>query len=95
MRLSNRVIPLLLAVGMFLLPGGASACPFCDGGPSGTNEVKEAIFGEGFWFNLGAAASPFLVVLALVLAIHGVPTGRQFPASEHSLAEGAVNERTA
>jgi hypothetical protein len=51
-----------------------SACPFCDGGPSGTNEVQAAIFGENFWYHLSAVAVPFAVLLGLAAGIHfGAP----------------------
>ncbi len=57
------VLVLLVAVFSPLL-GSARACPFCDGGPSGVNPVKVAIFGEDFWPNLLAVAAPFGVFLA-------------------------------
>jgi hypothetical protein len=79
---------------MLLPPAAASACPFCEGGPSGTNEVKEAIFGDGFWFNLVAAALPFVITLALALVIHGAPRRPKGAATAEDLAEGAVDGRT-
>jgi hypothetical protein len=85
---------LLLTVGAVgLLPVTASACPFCEGGPSGVNEVKEAIFGDGFWFNLIAASLPFVVVFALALVIHGVPTGRTGAAVTGRLGQGGDDGR--
>jgi hypothetical protein len=56
-----------------LFVGSASraiACPFCDGGPSGVNEVKEAIFGADFLWNLGMVSMPFLVFAVIIAAIH-------------------------
>ena len=85
---------LLLTVGLILLlTATASACPFCEGGPSGRNEVNEAIFGDGFWFNLGAAALPFVFVFALAVAIHGVPTRRKTVRAEGPV-KGVVDGST-
>lgn len=67
---------LLLALALALaLPfaGSAGACPFCAGGPSGRNEVKETIFGPDFGPNLLAMALPFLVVGGVVAGIHFLP----------------------
>lgn len=74
-----RTFLLLLTVVAVMVPATTSACPFCEGGPSGTNEVKEAIFGEGFLGNLVAVGLPFLFVFALTLAVHGLPTGQKHP----------------
>jgi hypothetical protein len=94
MRLLRKILPLLLIVGAVLLwPGPASACPFCEGGPSGRNEVQEAIFGDGFWFNFTAAALPFVVVAALVVVIHGGPTAREDAVATGRPEEGAVDGR--
>jgi hypothetical protein len=55
----------------------AAACPFCDGGAAGVNEVRRAVFGPDFWPNVLAAAAPFAVVAVAVLAVHsGPPWGR-------------------
>ena len=50
----------------------ASACPFCEAGPDGVgeNEVRQAIFGEEFWFHLFAIAAPLLVLSGTVALIH-------------------------
>jgi hypothetical protein len=73
----RRVGLLFVLVLALALPfaGRAGACPFCDGGPSGPNEVKEAVFGPDFWPNVLAMALPFLVVGAVVAGIHFLPQG--------------------
>jgi hypothetical protein len=78
---------------VLLIPAVAWACPFCDGGSSGRNEVNEAIFGDGFWFNLVAAGSPFVVALALALVIHGAPAGRKRVTTADGLATGVADGR--
>lgn len=65
-------LPLILGTSL-LFPVKAEACPFCDGGPSGRNEVREAIFGSDFGLNLFYMALPFAVFIGLVLLIHFGP----------------------
>lgn len=60
----------MVAIGAALMvilaiPTSAVACPFCDGGATGRNEVKAAIFGEGFGLHLLTIALPFMVVVLL------------------------------
>jgi hypothetical protein len=94
MRPTKVTFRLLLTVGLtLLLTATASACPFCEGGPSGRNEVNEAIFGDGFWFNVVAVALPFVFVGALAVAVHGVPVGRNSARAEGPV-KGAVDGRT-
>jgi hypothetical protein len=50
-----------------------SACPFCDGGPSGENEVQAAIFGDDFAFCLLATALPFLASGAVAAVVTTFP----------------------
>lgn len=72
----SRRLLILLALLVALLPlaSRVSACPFCDGGPSGVNEVKEAVFGASFWPHLLATAAPFGVLLGIAAALHfGLP----------------------
>jgi hypothetical protein len=90
---STRLLTLVLVAVVAFLPTAASACPFCDGGPSGTNEVRDAIFGAGFWFNLIAAGLPFMFILALALAIHGVPIRAKKSAPAATLVDGGVDDR--
>jgi hypothetical protein len=61
------------------LAPAASACPFCDGGPAGRNEVREVVFGSDFWPNLLVSAAPFAVVLAVAAAVHFGPPRRRQP----------------
>ena len=81
---------LLLLLVSGLQPAIALACPFCDGDPSGINPVKEAIFDEGFWFYLLAAALPFVLLLGVALVLLYTPVQ---PGTPHPL-EGAVHERS-
>ena len=76
----GRAVALALLVAV--APGPpALACPFCDGGPSGENRVRAAIFGDDFWFHFLAAALPFALVLAGTALLHfGLPRPRRtFP----------------
>jgi hypothetical protein len=74
-----RPAPVVLsAAGLVLatLAPAASACPFCDRGAAGRNEVRETVFGPDFWPNLLVAAAPFAVLLAVAAAVHFGPPGR-------------------
>ena len=67
MRPSQRPDIVTLAVAALLgFATAAPACPFCDGGPGGVNEVRREVFGPDFWPNLLAAAAPFGVAAAIV-----------------------------
>ena len=55
------------------------ACPFCDGGASGTNPVGEVIFGDDFWRNVCCSALPFAVLLAITALVYVAPSPRQDP----------------
>jgi hypothetical protein len=74
MRRATALRYVLLAYGaasvlVLLTTPGAVACPFCDGGPGGVNEVRRELFGPEFWPNLLAAAAPFGVVLGVVVVV--------------------------
>lgn len=51
----------------------AAACPFCDGGPAGVNEVRAEVLGPSFWPHAAAAAAPFAVLLGVAAAVHFGP----------------------
>ena len=70
------VVLALAGVALLALAPVAAACPFCDGGPDGRNEVREAIFGPDFWPNLLIAAAPFAVMGAVTAAVYFGPPGR-------------------
>lgn len=65
---------LLMVLGSFT---PATACPFCNGGPSGVNEVKEGIFNATFWPRVGAVLAPFPILGGIVAFIYFGPTGRK------------------
>jgi hypothetical protein len=65
---SVRILPLLA---LLLSPSDAAACPFCDGGPAGVNEVRREVFGPGFWLYALAAAAPFAALLVIAAVVHG------------------------
>jgi hypothetical protein len=74
----------------------SSACPFCDGGPSGTNEVKAVIFGEDFGFNLLATTLPFVALAGVVVFLSfGPPKARKLAGAESldSLSTGQEQVR--
>ena len=48
----------------------AAACPFCDGGPGGVNEVRAAIFGDDFWPTVGSLLLPFPIFLGIAALLH-------------------------
>lgn len=53
----------------------ATACPFCDGGPSGVNEVREGVFDANFWPRVAATLAPFPILAGIVALIYfGPPT---------------------
>lgn len=63
--------PVLVAV---MVPQ-ASACPFCDGGPSGVNEVRDGIFDQNFWPRVAATLAPFPILAGIVALIYFGPPG--------------------
>ena len=76
----------VMAGAVLLLAPEARACPFCDGGELGVNEVRAAVFGDDFWLHLSCTAAPFVIFLAVTALIHfgfpfpgrpAEPAGRQ------------------
>ena len=51
----------------------AAACPFCDGGPTGVNEVRSGVFDENFWPRAAATVAPFPVLAGIVALIYFSP----------------------
>ncbi len=51
----------------------ATACPFCDGGPSGVNEVREGVFDTNFWPRVAATLAPFPILAGIVALIYFGP----------------------
>lgn len=63
--------PVLVAV----FAARALACPFCDGGPSEVNEVREGVFDHNFWPRVAATLAPFPILAGIVALIYyGPPT---------------------
>ena len=56
----------LAGVLVLVLAPAAAACPFCDGGPDGVNEVRDGIFDEQFWPRVAATVAPFPVLAGVV-----------------------------
>jgi hypothetical protein len=72
------VLVLLALVALTTLAPKAEACPFCDGGPDGVNEVRDGIFDEHFWPRVAAIIAPFPVLAGIVALIYfGPPTFRR------------------
>lgn len=61
---------LFAAVTLLLDAMRAAACPFCDGGPSGVNDVKATIFGPDFWSNVGLMLLPFAAFALVTGGVH-------------------------
>lgn len=76
-----RVALLLIPLALFALAAvapTAAACPFCDGGPDGVNEVRDGVFDENFWPRVAATVAPFPVLAGVVALIYfGPPTFRR------------------
>ena len=72
---SKQLIPMLL---ILLQPSSLLACPFCDGGPSGVNEVRAEVFSPDFWSHALAVAAPFAVMAAVVTVLL-IPRRRPHP----------------
>lgn len=68
---------LLLAVltpsALVVIAPRADACPFCDGGPTGVNEVRAGVFDENFWPRAAATVAPFPVLAGIVALIYFGP----------------------
>lgn len=67
---------LVTAVLLVLVPVFATkamACPFCDGGPSGVNDVREGIFDSNFWPKVAATLAPFPIFAGIVALIYFGP----------------------
>ncbi|MDZ4686621.1 MAG: hypothetical protein SH850_16240 [Planctomycetaceae bacterium] len=62
--------PLMLAA---VFATEAMACPFCDGGSSGVNEVREGIFDGNFWPRVAATLAPFPIFAGIVALIYFGP----------------------
>lgn len=60
----------------------ASACPFCDGGPSGVNEVREGVFDGNFWPRVAATLAPFPILAGIVALIYFGPPSFTRPRPE-------------
>jgi hypothetical protein len=71
-----RTLLLLVAfapLALVVFAPAASGCPFCDGGPSGVNEVREGIFDDTFWPRVAATLAPFPVLAGIVALIYFGP----------------------
>jgi hypothetical protein len=76
-RIALLLIPLVLLALAAVAPE-ATACPFCDGGPDGVNEVRDGVFDENFWPRVAATVAPFPVLAGVVALIYfGPPTFRR------------------
>ncbi len=76
--------PLVLVV---VFASKAMACPFCDGGPSGVNEVREGIFDYNFWPKVAATLAPFPIFAGIVALIYFGPPS--FKRRRSDAAKGA------
>ena len=67
---------ILLTVCIVVLFGTTSiaeACPWCNGGPSGINEVKAGIFNDTFWMRAAAVLAPFPLFAGIIALIYFGP----------------------
>jgi hypothetical protein len=88
-RVALLLIPLALLALAWLAPT-AAACPFCDGGPGGVNEVRDGIFDEDFWPRVAATIAPFPVLAGVVALIYfGPPTFRRGGHTDAEVVEPA------
>jgi hypothetical protein len=69
----RRPLFVALVVVLFCMTSPALACPWCDGGQPGINQVKAAIFNEGFWMRAAAVLAPFPVLAGIVAFIYFGP----------------------
>jgi len=79
------VFAVLAPMALVLFAPTASACPFCDGGPTGVNEVREGVFDTNFWPKVAATLAPFPVLAGIVALIYfGPPSfgGRRADAAD-------------
>jgi hypothetical protein len=72
----------LAGVLVLVLAPAAAACPFCDGGPDGVNEVRDGVFDENFWPRVAATLAPFPVLAGVVALIYFGPPRFRRPAGE-------------
>lgn len=62
-------------IGVLLLTASTvMACPVCDGGPDGINEVKSGIFNRQFLLRAAAVLAPFPIFAGIVAFIYFGPT---------------------
>lgn len=61
---------------LFVTAPLATACPSCDGGPTGVNEARREVFGPQFWPRLLATVIPFAVAFGVVATVLWVPGRR-------------------
>lgn len=60
---------------LLLTASTAMACPVCDGGPDGINEVKNGIFNCQLLLRAAAVLAPFPVFAGIVVFIYFGPKG--------------------
>jgi len=86
-RVALLLIPLALLALAAVAPS-VNACPFCDGGPTGVNEVRDGVFDENFWPRVAATVAPFPVLAGIVALIYfGPPTLRRSGHKDAEVAE--------
>jgi hypothetical protein len=83
------LVPLALLFLAIIAPR-AHACPFCEGGPDGVNEVREGIFDENFWPRVAATVAPFPVLAGVVALIYFGPPGLRRGGHKPSDAGGSA-----
>ena len=58
---------------LFCMTSIVGACPWCNGGPSGINEVKTGIFNDTFWMRAAAVLAPFPFFAGIIALIYFGP----------------------
>jgi len=67
----KRLVFVVLALAMVLcIFSTAKACPFCNGGQAGINQVKAGIFSDTFWLHAAAVLAPFPLLAGIVIFMH-------------------------
>lgn len=68
-RVRNLKVYAPFVVSMVATP--ASACPLCH--TETARQIRAAIFGPDFWFNVGVTILPFVLFLGITALIYGKP----------------------
>jgi hypothetical protein len=73
MTVKRTTVCIVFIVVLFCTTSIVEACPWCNGGPSGINEVRAGIFNDTFWMRAAAVLAPFPLFAGIIALIYFGP----------------------